>query len=317
MESQKSSKKISVIVAILILVSGLIIGSYLILQSRITKANLFEQMSQTIQDQKIIDDLDFDGLNGWEENLHKTDPENPDTDGDGYFDGEEVATGYDPTKPSPYDKLDSNTNSQLSRPEPGNLSQMLGYVMGNQIKFDLPFLINSKNTPEQSEQILDAKIVEALQKSSTNFMAEFIPDFNKIDIKVTDNKKETVKKYLGNMKDKIGPLESCQDPNNIIDDIDFVQEAINTKNFSQINCLADAYINFYKVIKEINPPSNWLDFHVNILEIFWNFSKVYENLPNLYNDPLKGLIVLEKFEQINEDFINLLEEMSFLLETQQ
>ena len=143
MGPQKSSKKIVIIVVILILISGTIIGSYLILQSRVTQANLLEQIAQEIQDKKIIDDLDFDGLSGWEENLYKTDPENPDTDGDGYPDGEEVIAGYDPTKPAPYDKIESNTNTQLIRPEPGNLSQMLGYVMGNQVKFDLPFLINS------------------------------------------------------------------------------------------------------------------------------------------------------------------------------
>lgn len=67
----------------------------------------------------IPDDLDGDGLTNEEENILKTDPENPDTDmdglsdreevkiyhtdplnqdtdGDGYFDGDEVEHGYDP-----------------------------------------------------------------------------------------------------------------------------------------------------------------------------------------------------------------------------
>lgn len=42
------------------------------------------------------DDPDHDGLNNAEERLYGTDPNNPDTDGDGYSDGEEVKNGYNP-----------------------------------------------------------------------------------------------------------------------------------------------------------------------------------------------------------------------------
>jgi hypothetical protein len=49
------------------------------------------------------EDLDNDGLTNDQERLYKTDPLNPDTDGDGYKDGAEVATGYDPTKVSEED----------------------------------------------------------------------------------------------------------------------------------------------------------------------------------------------------------------------
>ena len=44
-------------------------------------------------------DPDNDGLKNWEEDTYRTDPRNPDTDGDGYLDGEETASGYDPTIP--------------------------------------------------------------------------------------------------------------------------------------------------------------------------------------------------------------------------
>ncbi len=41
-------------------------------------------------------DFDQDGLSNKEEELYGTDPDNPDTDGDGFSDGVEVANGYDP-----------------------------------------------------------------------------------------------------------------------------------------------------------------------------------------------------------------------------
>ncbi|MBI3256058.1 MAG: hypothetical protein HYZ63_03750 [Candidatus Andersenbacteria bacterium] len=50
-------------------------------------------------------DDDVDTLTNSDEALWGTDPKNPDTDGDGYFDGEEVKANYNPTIPSPNDKL--------------------------------------------------------------------------------------------------------------------------------------------------------------------------------------------------------------------
>jgi len=52
-------------------------------------------------------DSDNDGLKDWEEALWKTDPQNPDTDGDGTPDGKEVAEGRNPAIPGPDDYLPS------------------------------------------------------------------------------------------------------------------------------------------------------------------------------------------------------------------
>lgn len=56
-------------------------------------------------EKNIFQDSDQDGLSNDEEALYKTDPLNKDTDGDGYMDGVEVQSGYDPLKPAPGDKL--------------------------------------------------------------------------------------------------------------------------------------------------------------------------------------------------------------------
>lgn len=54
-----------------------------------------------------ISDPDEDELTNAEERFYGTDPNNPDTDGDGYLDGEEVRDGYDPLGPG---KLDSDND---------------------------------------------------------------------------------------------------------------------------------------------------------------------------------------------------------------
>jgi hypothetical protein len=64
--------------------------------------SLFESLSLGITNEDLnkistYNDYDNDGLTDWEEiNFYKTDPYNPDTDGDGYSDGDEVKNGYNP-----------------------------------------------------------------------------------------------------------------------------------------------------------------------------------------------------------------------------
>lgn len=55
----------------------------------------------------LASDIDIDGLNGWEERLWQTDPNNPDTDGDGTKDGEEVVQNRNPRIAGPNDPLNA------------------------------------------------------------------------------------------------------------------------------------------------------------------------------------------------------------------
>lgn len=75
-----------------------------------SKSPVFSQDKQLIDPVALspdnLPDTDQDGLlDAVEKSIFKTDPQNPDTDGDGHLDGEEVDAGYDPTVPSPHDKL--------------------------------------------------------------------------------------------------------------------------------------------------------------------------------------------------------------------
>ena len=56
-----------------------------------------EDIMPWANDPSLSMDIDNDYLLGYEEiEIYQTDPNNPDTDGDGYLDGEEVMKGYNP-----------------------------------------------------------------------------------------------------------------------------------------------------------------------------------------------------------------------------
>ena len=62
--------------------------------------------------QENFKDSDNDGLRDWEEELFGTDINNPDTDGDGYLDGEEVDSGHNPLVKAPGDNCPPGLNHQ-------------------------------------------------------------------------------------------------------------------------------------------------------------------------------------------------------------
>lgn len=67
-------------------------------------------IEKTVQLDGALDDTDKDGLSARDEAYWGTDPNNPDTDGDGFLDGEEVISGYNPRVAGPNDYLDPGQN---------------------------------------------------------------------------------------------------------------------------------------------------------------------------------------------------------------
>lgn len=322
MRPQKSSRKISILVVAFVLVVGISIGGYLVLQSRFSKANQLEELMLGLGDREITNDHDYDGLADWEEELYGTDPNNPDTDGDGYLDGEEVASGYNPAKKAPGDKFpnkegDENNDDQ-DRPDPGNLTQLLNYILADQLKSgQTPLLANIQDVDSLEQSIggiIDDNVTEALNKASTIFLAEFIPPFQKegFNFEITqENNLAAIRNYAGQASEKIGQLDSCREItlSEKTGYIESIQEAMETGNFQMMNCLSNTYLKAYQETLQVPVPLDWLDIHKKSLSVYWTLYKFYQHIPEYSQDPLKGVILLEKFKQVNEDFINLTQEM--------
>ncbi|MFZ2188257.1 MAG: Ig-like domain-containing protein [Candidatus Moraniibacteriota bacterium] len=83
-------------------------------QEEIKNQNISQWQLKYFKDEKCQDanycggngDPDKDGLNNEEEFRYNTDPLNPDSDGDGFLEGDEVQNGFNPLKYSPGDKSD-------------------------------------------------------------------------------------------------------------------------------------------------------------------------------------------------------------------
>jgi len=316
---KKFTKKINIFLVIFIMLIGCLIGGYAILKSKNIKADMLGQLAQNFNMENVIDDYDFDGLADWEEEIYKTDPTNPDTDGDGYLDGEEVASGFDPTKKAPNDKLQDEASQQigegLTRPAPGNLSQMIGYLLSGQLKAGQMPLINTEDVDSIDQNVMDAmdkSIMEAIEKASTGFLSQFIPPFEKENHKfelTQENNLTAIQNYAKETSDSLGVLNFCVGPNNTKMEIEIIQEAIESGNFEQINCLNNSYLQAYQETLKVPVPLDWLDIHKEFLSTYWNFHKVYQHISEFEKDPYKGIIILKKYEQTGDNLIELLKQI--------
>jgi len=314
MEPQKSSKKISVIVVVLVLLIGILIGGYLVLHSNFSAATVAEQISKILEQGKQPvtgcqpnsedknKDSDNDGLMDWQEVTWKTNPCIPDTDKDGYLDGEEVSSGYNPTIKAPNDAL---PNQDISSPRglPSNLTQALAQILGERITngqmgdITDPLSLSAINT---SNQVIDSAIQEIMANSSQEFSLPYISD-EEIIIS-SDNSTKAIKSYAR----KISGILNSQTAKKYETESEVIYFAVQNNDFTEIK----EYIEFYKKvseeIKQIPVPSIFKEIHKEQIGIFQTMSNIHQAISNIQKDPLKTNLAIEQYKTI----VNLTFEIS-------
>jgi hypothetical protein len=288
---------------------------------------------QTKISQENFKDSDNDGLRDWEEELFHTDPRNPDTDGDGYLDGEEVDSGYNPLIKSPGDKL---TFYPLPLGEKYNITKKV--LSEEVISSMLDSYFAQKGEYIDDHSIDSAEIFSALIKQSTiktmsqralgdiypilfekaQETIDEIPEIFKVEItdkniKISeDNSYEAIKLY-------VSQLYSFYNS-----DIFFLQEqgikalelAFKNRDFSSLDKLIKANDEQIELIKEIIVPYSWKENHKKRLKYTIIIRNIFIALRDIQNDPLKAYIALEEFEKVIENWNNLVKETKILANSQ-
>ncbi len=314
----KLSKKINIFTAVLVLLIGISIGGYLVLESKFSGASINQQLTQIIKQNKESitgcqpnpnnknNDSDNDGLMDWQEIAWQTDPCKADTDGDGYLDGEEVGAGYNPTKPAPNDKL-PDIDPNKTRALPNNLTQALAQDLTQRMAQGEMGVISDALNPTSisaSNQVIDKTIQEIIIKAKQEFSLPDIPD-EEIIIS-SDNSAGAIQSYAGKIVQVIEKWEkrtSIKYGESIEAEDQIFYKAIQTKDFSQI----DKHIKFYQraaeEFKQISAPSDLKDIHKEQIGIFWITANIFRAVKQIDEDPLKTNLALEQYK-ITSDLLN-------------
>lgn len=227
-------------------------------------------------------DMDKDGLINREESYWNTDFQNPDTDGDGFLDGEEVASGHDPLKSGPDDKIfTNNLTERLS-----NLA-LSGIVEGS-LKPDNPNFNKSVNL------VIDDILIQSNLKLSTQTK----------EIKIVDNTPENVKKYATTVLPFI--RSAIQEEGARVEQLFSIIETVNFFSDEELAKNNSRYTNLLRFLDtELPKMQNQTSFlqtaevpkymegsHLAILGFFQKLTGNYSLLRSTGQDPIQAMISL-------------------------
>lgn len=264
-------------------------------------------------------DSDCDGLTNSEEALYGTNPNNPDTDGDGYSDGVEVKSGYDPLKPAPGDKLTTSSAQDNSKTLQSQGSPLTDNLINNLNNF-----IAAKGTQAISSSDINSFLNENLTQASTaNITFDTLPEFDSSTVKTfsqsysglseTDKKKKLQSDSL-NYISKVTYLLISNSPLPITNSTDLktfgddfqnhvASLANTTPDDDYFSDMGNRLNLFLDQLQNIEVPETLLPLHVKFVRLI----KGYLELKNDYNpnDPIAKLATISKIQalvKLTEDF---------------
>lgn len=314
--TKKPSRKFSILAAIFILLAGVFIGGYLVLKSNHISASQLDSIlhpttfnAQTCQPDPSDPnkDSDNDGLKDWQEiQIYHTDPCNPDTDGDGYLDGEEVASGYDPTKKAPGDEL-PGTKPKTPRPLPANLTVYLSQSLTGKVASGEIASFDAQGQP-LSEQDLEQypAVQQSIQDIIDNTDQLFAPDpIDDNQIKTTsDNSKTAIQLYASAASKCIPVINSS------ISEPDLFLQSMQNNDFSELDRISGLYQKGYDCLLGLTVPTDLLSIHKEQLNIFSSMIKTYQAIKGTNDDPLKTILAIQNYQTIASQLDSWLQKLT-------
>jgi len=242
-------------------------------------------------------DSDNDGIPDLSEAYYRTSPFNPDTDGDGYLDGEEVASGFDPTK-----KDDKKRTAKKNVTETFTERLVAGLYVGD-------LKPENENFNENLDLLTFAVIDDSIQK--------LYPPINKDGIKLTDNSVSSQEEYLENISLLIeGPfLAEFMSQSQIMHKAVMLLLQNNYEEATKIfNNLSITFAGAYTKLLTVPVPPKWESFHLHMLTIFRNISINHASLAKINEDPFLALTALSSFtSNLSEIEFSLIQELRILI----
>lgn len=233
-------------------------------------------------------DSDHDGLSDAMEAIYKTDPNNPDTDGDGYKDGSEVNNGYDPTIPSPNDKISGSLKLSSQSPLPAaNYTQQYANQTGT-----TPTVDSLLQNEDQMNQFIN--------ETNARGILPVILDSDLTIIKATG--KSAINTYLDTLSVGTNKSLSAVDTKNITDAFTVL---VQTGNSAQLDAVIAKIRNNLAVFQKTSVPEEAKELHKKYLGAVTALLNNAEALKNYKNDYVGTLVAASRLEGLRAIFTEI------------
>lgn len=286
--------KIKILFAILVLGTVLSVFSWVdyFNQSIASVGNNIKNLFGSISNMSfsVDTDPDKDGLSNLDETYWNTDFKNPDTDGDGFLDGEEVASGHDPTVPGPNDLLkDTNLTQKLSDLATAGLvegSLKPGSPNYEKSLNDLTLAVLDDSVLSLAPKIDLSKLVTiASSKENQQLYAQKVKTiFQQITVTI-DNQLS----LLATNKDTL-----------------FLANDTNAQPDDSFLKISEEFKNIYDQTLSVPVPDTWKTNHIFLLNTLSQFSETNKALAYRARDPIKGIAAFKLWATTYDGFFDLI-----------
>jgi len=308
--------------------------------------------SADINNLNLFEDNDGDGLTNEEELMYGTDPDNKDSDSDGYSDLVEIESGYDPLKAAPGDQViqvagesdknddESKENQEHKASNEENLTQEvinkllessgeefknLSEIYNNPEDFDTNKL---QNNSLSSEEIAEA-VEEATDQQFSQKTIELIPeDEIKVKEKPSGSEKEIKEKekeqineytaailYIFALHKPFRVSNNSDLTNQSVAFIENLYSQIQTDDIESIKELKQSSESVYEEVIEIEAPYVLKDIHQRALSVNkFLVNTIDEQKLVENNDPLALAFYVGNLQSALVEFEDIRNDMSQLLE---
>jgi len=248
-------------------------------------------------------DADQDGLSDADESYWDTDFQDSDTDGDGFLDGEEVASGYDPREASSHELGDDLEDTIYGAPEEitadFNITESLAQGMISGIYAD-----------DLRPGVDDAKFKEGVNALSFSAVDNFYRTQTAptITTNIVDNSKESQITYIEAVAQIVKK-----------DLLDLPQKAnLNDSIISQLSFFKTKSSQFqisHGKIAALSVPEDWLDIHKTILDFIYRSYLNYLYISSYETDMVKATIAMAELSNLNNELSILLQAIQAKIKT--
>lgn len=243
-------------------------------------------------------DADQDGLSDNDESYWETDFKNPDTDKDGFLDGEEITSGHDPTKPGP-DDIQLSLKTNLSE-------KITDLAIAGLIEGSL-----KPGSPDYDKSLSD--IAEyAINDTLSNLLP---PDLS--GLAIVDSSKENQNSYAKKTKEILRQL--IQTANNQAIQMEssdrplFPDEEFDNEPDESFLKISGEFKDIYKQALQIAVPDIWRDFHLSLLTTLYQLAETNRIIAQPTKDPIAATIAYNIWGTAYENIPNLLQSFSDML----
>ena len=239
-----------------------------------------------------IKDTDGDGLADWEEALWKTDPQNPDTDGDGTPDGGGGDLGRDPIKKGPSDKLERNIFETPDITGSASNQQSLSEtdVFMRELLLRYFALKGSGSVDNQSIEKLANSLASEI--SSKEILPEKTYQF--VDILLSDDSNSSMRTY----GESVGAIFAERSEKE--SELYILSQAFSGNNTGTIEKLAQfekEYIAMIKKLLLVKAPPALASTHLGFINEFGMIASAVGAMANTLDNPILGYMGISQYQK--------------------